>query len=78
MALTKKQLMALCDARAESAGNGLKRSGRRWSSERQFSDTHDVRTIVSLADAGYMQFWDNGDVAHITVRGIDYLREEGL
>jgi hypothetical protein len=78
MALTKKQLIALCDARAEAAADGLRRSGRRWSSARPFADTHDVRTIVSLADVGYLRFWDNGDVAHITDRGIEYLQEEGL
>lgn len=78
MPLSKKQLMALCDARAETNRDGLRKAGRKWYADRALSDGHDVRTIVFLADRGLLQFWANGEVAHITELGLDYLQEEGI
>jgi hypothetical protein len=73
MKLTKKQTMALADARCEVNRSGLQRSGRKWLTDRNHADSHDHRTVQSLVDLGYLQFYVKGTVAHITDLGLSAL-----
>lgn len=61
--------MALSDANAEINRRGLEKSGRTWRADRLACTSHDIKTIQSLVDIGYLKLYVGQTVAHITDSG---------
>lgn len=73
--MTREQLRALADARAEPR-RGLIGHGQSWSTERPSATPHSAITVRSLVDRGLLRLWARGTVAHITELGETALQTE--
>ncbi len=74
MSLSKKQIMALSDAKCEVHRSGLEKCSHGWLANRLGYSSHDGKTIQSLVNRGYLQLYVCGTVAHITDMGMDALQ----
>lgn len=72
--LSRKQILALSDARGAYHRNGLTKSGGKWLGlESPIAETHHHNTIMSLVDRDLLKLWVNGTCGHITDYGLQRL-----